>query len=157
MMNRLLFWILFPAVVLSCLARSKSDDPKKANVVEAELKRFSGEWRIVAAELGGEAAESKDLVAFSGLKCTITNPITKVKLENTITIDPLKTPKQIAVTNIKTKETWVGIYELKGDQLRAVFQGQKGGKRPAEFKTRKGSQEVMYSYERIMPEAKKQP
>jgi uncharacterized protein (TIGR03067 family) len=151
MMSRRSLWMLVLPAVLSCAVASSGDEPQKAKAVEAELKRLDGEWRIVAAEQGGAVTESNDLVVFSGLKCTVTNPETKIVLENTITIDPYKTPKQIGVTNTKTKQTWVGIYELKGNQLRAVFQGEKDGKRPTEFKTKKGSQEVMYTYERVKP------
>jgi uncharacterized protein (TIGR03067 family) len=151
MVKHLSVWMLVLPAALSCVALSDGDEPQQARAVETELKRLAGEWRIVAAEQSGEAAESSGVVVFSGLKCTITDPTTSLVLDNTITIDPSKTPKQIGMTNTKTKQTWVGIYELKGDQLRAVFQGEKGGKRPTEFKTEKGSQEVMYTYERVKP------
>jgi uncharacterized protein (TIGR03067 family) len=142
--------LVLPAV-LSWIAASGGAGPQEAKAVEAELERLEGQWRIVAAERGGEVAPSSDLVVFSGRKCTITNPTTKVVLENTIMLDPSKTPKQIDVTNTKTKEMWLGIYELKGKRLRAAFQGRQGGKRPAGFRTTKASQEVMKPYERVKP------
>jgi uncharacterized protein (TIGR03067 family) len=130
-------------------AASGGGAPRKARAVEAELKRLAGEWRVVTAEQGGEAVEANGGVVFSGRKCTITISPTKLVLENTITLDPSRTPRQIDVTNTRTGQTWLGIYELKGDRLRAVFQGEKGGKRPTAFKTREGSQEVMYTYQRV--------
>jgi uncharacterized protein (TIGR03067 family) len=152
MVKRLFLRMLVLAAMLSCAAAaSAGDESEKAKAVGQELKRLEGEWRIVAAEQGGEAVASKDRVVFSGRKCTVTNPETKDVFANTITIDPSKTPRQIEVTNTKTKQTWVGIYELKGDRLRAVFQGEKDGKRPTEFNTKKGSLEVMYTYERVKP------
>ncbi len=151
MMKSLVISMLVPPALLSAVAPTGGVETQKAKAVAGELKRLQGEWRIVAAELGGEAVESNDLVMFSGIKCTITNPRTKTVLQNTFTIDPSKTPKHLGLTNTQTKEAWVGIYELKGDRLRAVFQGQKGGKRPTEFKTRKGSLEVMYTYKRVKP------
>ena len=117
------------------------EEPEKA--VAAELKRLDGDWKIVAAEQGGEAIESNTLVVFSGGKCTVTNPATGIVFENTIAVDPSKTPKRIEVTNTKTKEVWAGIYELKGDKLRCLLYGGKDAKAPAEFKTKKGSLEVM--------------
>jgi uncharacterized protein (TIGR03067 family) len=151
MVNPLLTWMLAHPALLVCVTPAAAVETEKAKAVKAELRSLKGEWRIIAAEMGGKAVESNDLVVFSSRKCTITNPKTKIVLENAFTIDPSKTPKQIGVTNTKTNETWVGIYELKGDRLRAVFQGNKGGKRPTEFKTRKGSLEVMYTYKRIKP------
>jgi uncharacterized protein (TIGR03067 family) len=151
MVTRVSLWLLVLPAVLSCVAASGGDEPHKAKAVEAELKRLEGRWRIVAAEQGGGVVASNDVVVFAGLRCTITNPATKLVLENTIALDPSRTPRQIDVTNTTTKETWVGIYELKGDRLRAVFQGGKGGRRPTGFRTAKGSQEVMYTYERVRP------
>src|SRR6516164_3145025 len=116
MANPLLPWMLVLLAMLSWVTTAGAVETEKARAVKAELRHLKGEWRIVAAEQGGKAVESNDLVVFSGRKCTITNPRTKIVLENTITIDPSKTPKQIEVTNTKTKETWIGIYELKGDQ-----------------------------------------
>jgi uncharacterized protein (TIGR03067 family) len=147
MVKRLLMMLLL--LSLSGAAALGGDDPQKA--MEAELKRLEGEWQIVAAEQGGMAVASRDRVVFAGRKCTITSPKAKIVLENTITIDPAKTPRHIDVTNTMTREKWLGIYELKGDQLKAVFQGDKDGQRPTEFKTRKGSLEVMYTYERVKP------
>jgi hypothetical protein len=53
------------------------------------------------------------------------------------------------VTNAKG-ETHRGIYELKGDKLRAVFQPDGARARPAQFGTKKRG-EVMFTYERVKP------
>jgi uncharacterized protein (TIGR03067 family) len=123
------------------------DDP-----VRAELKRLEGMWRVVATEVGGkETAEGagglKNVVIFSGDKCTLKNG--GVTIENTFAIDPTKNPKWMDVTRTADKMTWPGIYELNGDTLRAVFQGAKGGRRPAEFKTRPGGPELLTTYQRV--------
>jgi uncharacterized protein (TIGR03067 family) len=123
------------------------DGPEKA--VAEELKRLDGEWKIVAAEQGGETIGANDIVGFAGQKCTVTNPATKIVFENTITVDPSKKPKRIELTNVKTKEVWAGIYELEGDKLRCLFYGGKDAKAPTEFKTTQGKPEVMYTYERV--------
>lgn len=125
------------------------EEPEKTNA--EELKRLEGDWKIVTAEQGGEAVECNDLVVFAGRKCTVTNPATMIVFENTIAVDPSKTPKRIEITNTQTKEVWAGIYEFKGDKLRCLFYGGKDAKVPSEFKTTKGSLEVMYTYERVKP------
>ncbi|MBV9123733.1 MAG: TIGR03067 domain-containing protein [Planctomycetes bacterium] len=113
---------------------------------------MEGKWRIVAAEQGGRKVDSPDLVVFSGDQCILKNPGLP-DLESTFTLDPSKNPKWIDVTGPKATGgvTWLGIYELKGDTLRAVFQGDKNGNRPTEFRTKKGSLEVMYTYKRVLP------
>jgi uncharacterized protein (TIGR03067 family) len=141
--------LLSGIIVVSFCGALLGDEPSKA--VKEELKRLEGEWKIVAAEQGGKAVKSNDLVVFSGGKCTVTNPAIKIVLEYTVSIDPSKTPKRIEVTNTKTKEVWVGIYELEGDKLRCLFYG-KDAKAPTEFKTQEGGLEVMYTYERVKPE-----
>jgi uncharacterized protein (TIGR03067 family) len=135
---------------LACLGASTGQKPDKA--VEAELKLLDGEWKVIAAEMGGEPCECNDQVVFSGGKCTVTNPATKIVLENTIALDPSKMPKRMVVTNTQTKEVWVGIYELKEGKLRALFYGGKDApKAPTGFKTEKGSLQVMYTCERVKP------
>ena len=130
------------------------ETPKKDDAVKEELKRLEGSWRVVAVELGGkemdreEIGDAKNLWVFSGTKCsTVTG---KRTIECTFTIDPAKSPKWIDVTRTSDKVTWPGIYELKGETLR-VFQGTPGGKRPTEFKTTEGTQEVIHTHERVKP------
>ena len=130
------------------------ESPKKDDAVKDELKRLEGAWRVVAVELGGkeidreEIGDGNNLLVFSGTKCsTVTG---KRTIECTFTIDPTKTPRWIDVTRTSDKITWPGIYELKGDTLK-VFQGPPGGKRPTEFKTKEGTQQVIHTHERVKP------
>jgi uncharacterized protein (TIGR03067 family) len=147
-MRRHFLQLLFVCATTCGLVGPSSGAPPEKAVAE-ELKRLDGDWKIVAAEQGGAAVESGDLVTFSGGKCTVTNPATKIVLENTFSIDPSQTPKRIEVTNTKTQKTWAGIYELNGDTLRCLFYGGKDAQVPTEFKTAKGGPEVMYTYERV--------
>jgi uncharacterized protein (TIGR03067 family) len=126
--------------------------------VKGELKRLEGTWRAVAAEMGGKKMDrdprQTDLAVFRGDRNTliVRSPGWEVKFENTFAIDPTKDPKWIDVTRITDKQSWRGIYELKGDTLRMVFTAAPGGARPAAFKTREGSQEVLFTYQRVRPE-----
>ncbi len=140
------------AVGAGSVRTSGADDPTVDKAARAESKLLQGEWKIVAAEANGEATASHSLVRFEGMKCTITDPGSGVpSLECMITLDPTRQPKWMDVTNVKLKTTDLGIYELKGDTLKAVFQSNAKGRRPAAFKTMKGSGEVMYTYERVKP------
>ena len=84
-------------------------------------------------------------------KCTIATPGSGVPdLQTAITIDPTKEPKHMDVLDAVRKTPHKGIYELKGDKLRAVFQPDANGERPTEFATKKKG-EVMFTYERVKP------
>lgn len=140
---------MFPCVIAAsfCVGVSCGDEPKKA--AQEELKLFEGEWRIVTVEADGKTTESKTIVKFASGKCTISQPGSGIPdIETTVTLDPSKKPKWIDVTNAK-QVTHKGIYEQKGDTMKAVFQGDEKGERPTEFKSKKG--EVMFSYERVKP------
>jgi uncharacterized protein (TIGR03067 family) len=130
------------------------ETPKKDDAVREDLKRLEGTWRVVAVELAGkeidleEIGDGQNLLVFSGTKCsTVTG---KRTIECTFTIDPTKSPKWIDVTRTSDKVAWPGIYELKGDTLK-VFQGTPGGKRPAEFKTKEGTRQVIHTHKRVQP------
>jgi uncharacterized protein (TIGR03067 family) len=144
MMTRLIPCVIAAAL---CAGASIGDEPNKAT--KEELKLLEGGWRVVAAEMDGKATESKAVVTFAGERCTISVPRSGAPIiETTMKIDPTQTPKWMDVTN-DLKKTQKGIYELKGDTLKAVFQIDEKGDRPTEFKTKKG--EVMYTYERVKP------
>jgi uncharacterized protein (TIGR03067 family) len=135
-------------VVALCVGVSCGDEPNKA--VQEELKLLEGEWRIVATEVDGKAIETaKTVVTFASGKCTISVPGSGIPaIETTIAIAPTQEPKWMDVTNAN-KVTQKGIYELKGDTLKAVFRIDEKRDRPTEFKSTKGT--VLYTYERVKP------
>lgn len=125
---------------------------KKGDAVNAEKQQLEGTWRAIAVELGGKEMDRQELadyrLAFSGAECSIVSGKRGVKC--TFTIDPSKTPKWIDVTQTADKVTWPGIYQLNGSTLK-VFLATTGGKRPTEFKTKEGTQQVIRTYERVKP------
>src|SRR5262249_59037030 len=128
------------------------DTPKVSKEVQDELKRLDGEWRVVAAEVDGEPFESKLVLRFAGGKCTSSDPGSGLPdWETTIALDPAKAPKRMDMTNPKLKTTHRGIYELKGDSLKVVYQIDQKGDRPTEFQTKKGSGLAMFTLERVKP------
>lgn len=131
------------------------ETPKKGDGVKEELKRLEGTWRVVAVELGGKETDREEigpnnLLVFSGTKSSVVTGTKKRTIECTFTIDPTKSPKWMDTTRISDKVSWPGIYELKDDTLK-VFLGSPGGKRPTEFKTKKHTQQVIHTYQRIKP------
>jgi len=140
--------LLCVMVVWLCVGTSSGDEPDKA--AKEELKQLTGEWKIVAAEADGKPVESKAVVTFTADgKCTIATP-GATTIETTFTIDPTKEPKHMDALDAVRKTTHKGIYELKGDKLKAVFQPDANGERPTEFATKKKG-EVMFTYERVKP------
>lgn len=129
----------------ACVPWGSNADEK---ALAAEWKKLEGEWKIVAAEMGGATVEASDVVAFSTGKCKVTNTTANIVFENTVTLDPSKKPRLIELTNTKSKERWLGIYDLEGDKLRCLFYS-KDDKTPTEFKTAKGTLQIMYTYERV--------
>ena len=147
---------LLVLIGIGLVSTSVAVDPPKEDAAAAGLKKLEGTWIVTRTEQGGRVLEKDEagsnLVTFTGTKCTIISNLgggQKLTLENTITLDPSRDPKWMDVTAVKPKQTWKGIYELKGDTLKAVFQGNKDGPRPTEFRTRPGSAEVMYTYRRV--------
>ena len=139
--------LIASVVCLFAVATPGHEGAEPEKVVAAELKMLEGEWRIVTAETGGQPVESKTVAKFAGAKCTLTDPGFPAVV-NTVAIRPSKDPMWMDITNPVTKQTFLGIYKLDGDSLIATFQSEKAG-RPTQFKTKKESGAVMYTYERI--------
>jgi len=131
---------------------SGQDTPKKGDAVNKEMKQLEGTWRVVAVELGGKEMGRQELVdyllVFSGTECSIVSG--KRVIRCTFTIDHSNTPKWIDVTRTSDKVTWPGIYRLNDATLK-VFLDTTGSKRPTEFKTKEGTQQVIRTYERVKP------
>jgi uncharacterized protein (TIGR03067 family) len=141
---------LFPCVIAAVLCGGSSFGGEPPKAVTDELKLLEGEWKIVAAEADGKPVESKAVVKFTADgKCTISTPGAQT-IETTFTLDPTKEPKWMDVLDAVRKTPQKGIYELKGDKLRAVVQADPKGDRPTEFSTKKKG-EVMFTYERVKP------
>jgi uncharacterized protein (TIGR03067 family) len=123
--------------VLPAAADEKDDAAKK------ELDNFKGVWAFVSVEQDGKPAPKSDepqTITFEGNKFTV-KVGDKVVQARTQKLDPSKKPKTVDATVTEGEgkgTTMLGIYELKGDTLKACFDPQ-GKKRPTEFKTTDGS------------------
>src|SRR5882724_1699408 len=114
-----------------------------------EMKKFQGQWALIAAEKGGKKAPPeilKFVATFADDKMTFdtTDPEKKDgpdKREFSIVLDPSKTPKSIDLIKFSGDgkgDKYAGIYKLVGDEL-TICTGEKGDDRPTEFSSPEGS------------------
>ena len=111
------------ALILTALAVGFAAADEKAGP-----KEFEGTWTIVESEKVDPAKHKKDepvvarTVVFSGNTYTIKYGDKTVE-EGKFSVDATKSPPKIVVEAVRGEGTgtkWHGIYELKGDSLRAV-------------------------------------
>jgi RNA polymerase sigma factor (sigma-70 family) len=145
--------------------RDKETRPKNP-----ALPKLQGTWVAVAAEANGRQVpekvlkETKVTLAISGDRFTATATLGangEVTWAGRIKVDPARRPGRFDVLDgrlefAKTKGAMKavgveGVYELKGGSLKVCY----GPRRPTEFKTKPGSSEKLYVFEREKP--KKQP
>jgi uncharacterized protein (TIGR03067 family) len=132
--------------------------------VNDELKKLEGKWAQVSVEADGKtlrdkADAAKVVLVISGDKWTeIAVADSRNSEPSKFKINPAKTPKEIDIMMEFEKgklETVPGIYKLDGDTLTTAapfpFDGDftNIGKRPTEFKTKKGDGFVVIVYNRV--------
>jgi uncharacterized protein (TIGR03067 family) len=119
--------------------------PAPAEKEKKDEDKIQGTWIVVSAQFGGESKpddEAKNAkFVIKGDLITISEPKREGREEKaTFKLDPTKKPKTIDLVPEKgdKKETVLGIYELKDDELKLCFV--KGGKeRPTEFASKAGT------------------
>jgi uncharacterized protein (TIGR03067 family) len=75
---------------------------------------IQGKWRLVSAAYGNEEKSDLDEV----WTITKTHMVYGSGTKDAYTLDPTKSPKEIGGKSMKTGEKFIGIYELKGDELK---------------------------------------
>ena len=124
------------------------------DAVKQEMKKLQGRWIRIYVEADGK--KSKDGKKVPGKAITLTINGDKYGGE-TFKLDPAENPKHINVSTVDDKGkaiTLPGIYELKGDVLKLCFpfpfEGKfdKIGKRPTEFGSKAGGNDVLEVYQR---------
>jgi uncharacterized protein (TIGR03067 family) len=106
---------LLPITVFLSLSFAPTPSPKPAPVDDREA--IQGKWRLVSGAIGdSEFKDSDDIWTF-----TKTHLVYESGKKDSYTLDPKKNPKQfdcVIVRDDQPKETMIGIYELKGDDLK---------------------------------------
>ena len=146
-MPRSLCVILF--LILSLPSLSRGDDAKD------DAKSIDGTWLPSVAELGGEkfpdeVRKTMKLVMDDG-KYTVT--VGKNPDKGTVKLDSSKKPKEMDIVGTEGPnkgKTILAIYEKTDDTLRICYD-LSGKARPTEFKTTKGTQQFLVTYNREKP------
>lgn len=135
----------FAALVLAlvCSAARGADD-----AVEKELKRFQGDWQMVAVTKDGETIGADKLKgkvwSFKGDKLV---PQYDKDDTATIKIDPSKKPAALDITD-KNGEKVEGIYSFTGEDKLTIC-GRTDSKRPTEFAAGAKSGAILFVLERV--------
>lgn len=124
------------------VSRGADDDGEK------ELKRFQGDWQMVAVTKDGETIAADKLKgkvwSFKGDKLV---PQYDKEDVATIKIDPAKKPATLDITD-KNGEKVEGIYKFTGDDKLTIC-GRGDNKRPTEFAAGAKSGAIMFVLERV--------
>jgi uncharacterized protein (TIGR03067 family) len=125
-------------------------------IVEPDISKLQGTWRLVAGEEGGIAIPPQNFgvnthLVVSGSTATFKSG--RRVATGTITVDETKRPKWIDldIGTIGNEVVSPGIYELNGDTLR-LFLASSGAERPKEFKTKEGTPQRIHTYQRFNPD-----
>ena len=100
----------------------KSPDPKPE--AADDLKRLTGDWKVVALEANGKKAPAAELEgmrwSFSGAEVRFTDPGEEPGGKTSVKLDPTQSPKHIDLVTLEGKSkgtTSQGIYKLEKDRL----------------------------------------
>jgi uncharacterized protein (TIGR03067 family) len=150
---RIALVVLFFTLLLTASGGTVARADDKADI-EKELKKFHGTWTFESIEAGGKeqpAADFKGMtVAFEGDKYTVKKGDEVIQVA-TQKLDPSKSPKTIDVTvaeGLNKGSIILGIYEVSGDTLKVCFDPE-GKKRPTEFKSAAGSENLVVVHKRV--------
>jgi uncharacterized protein (TIGR03067 family) len=148
-------WTAFGLVALLALAGVARPG---GEATKNDLKRMEGTWTVVAHETDGKKLTEEDakgvevkLVVKDGKYTIYFNG--KKGITGKLKLDASKNPKQIAAVAEEGPykgKAMLGIYELKGDEMRVCF-AQPTKDRPTEFRTEKGSGLMLLGYRRVVP------
>jgi uncharacterized protein (TIGR03067 family) len=141
--------VVFAALSVLVAAEGQGD------AVKSEMEKLQGKWVRIYVDVDGKKSEDGKKEANKAVTLTIKGD----KYDgDSFKIDPTKTPKHIDVSSVDAKgkaTNLPGIYELKGDVLKLCFPFPFGGridklgKRPTEFGSKKGGDEVLEVYRRL--------
>jgi uncharacterized protein (TIGR03067 family) len=120
-----------------------------AHAGEGDREKVQGDWIVTAAEKVGRKATEEGLkdatITFTG--DTFTWKMGDKETRGTFSLDPAKSPRQIAISAGDKKHA--GIYRLEGDELK-ICMGD-GDDPPADFATKDGERAVLLILKRKKP------
>jgi uncharacterized protein (TIGR03067 family) len=131
------------AALLLLAAEPPNDAAKK------DLEKIQGRWTVQQAQREGKDApdqlREKMAVKIDGSKLDIDDSESARKEIAEINLDPSKSPAAIdlKISRPGNNETLFGIYKIDGETL-SICWTKHGGERPNEFKTKPGSDQVLF-------------
>jgi len=145
--------ILSPILILCLTVPAYCDDKE-------DLKMMEGEWVPTTGELAGKPFPEELL---KSIKLVLkgenyTAGVGEQIDRGTVKVDASKTPKTIDITGTdgpNKGKTFPAIYEVSADTLKVCY-NLGGADRPAEFKTKEGTQLFLVTYKRSKKEKEKE-
>ena len=150
-------WLILTAMtsLLAAAAAIAADDAKGPEKDKAGLQ---GTWRAVTSVMDGDQQPEDEVKAhtlvFSGDTMTV-NKSGDMVMKGKVTLDPAQKPGHL---DFKLEEnpanpddvgkSLVGIYEVKGDELKWCFVLPDRSERPKEFKSESGSGQIYATLKR---------
>jgi uncharacterized protein (TIGR03067 family) len=125
-------------------------EPGPKGAIKKEWKRLNGTWEMVRVVVDGKEQQEEVTVTLKDAKYTA-QVGDEVVDEGTFKLDPTTTPKSLDITPTSGPEkgkTSLGLYEVKGDNLRICF-APEGKSRPKAFESKEGSGDILVTYKRV--------
>lgn len=127
-----------PPQVAQADDKTSLDRRQQQNLAPKDLDKLQGSWRVVSSQVGDEKASSDEVAR---RKVTVNGNILiyeygneqKEKQEGTIKLDPKTKAFDWSWTSPQKGATMLGIYELKGDDLKIGFGNDDSIRRPKRF------------------------
>ena len=123
---------------------------------DANKSELEGTWKGDRLDKAGQQLDEHAKTVrweITGDKITVTED--RLRVQGTVTVDSKKSPKTIDVEakgdGGRITFVLVGIYALEGDVLKVCYTATRGAKRPEEFKTKPGSDQVLFVAKRQKP------
>ena len=130
MKPKMLFLLIAGAMAASvCIGKAAA---RSENPAQSELKKLQGAWKVIETQAEGQKGKPRLLIqwVFRGNELLL---VTRGKTvpRGFVTLDPTQKPKIMDVV-VQGRPVSLGIYELKGNQLKLCWTG---AERPTVFAT----------------------
>jgi len=147
-------------VFVAWIGHAQDAGKNREEAVKKELALLKGKWEMVGREVLGKKATKEDLEIVKGILVIEGEkktgwPVDMGKKgevqEATIKLDPTAKPKTVDKTVTKGRgngETFLGIYQLDGDQLKICIAWE-SKERPTEFAGKEDGKAILVIYKRV--------
>ena len=159
-MTRYMLMALVVGLLLAACPATKEDEAKK------EVEKLQGKWQCISVEAEGQTLP-EDVVKIWSL--TFKNDLITLWLgdepgwKGKFTLDPSKKPKAIDVTLMEIdgkkveEKVILGIYEVDKNGLKLIARAARVKERPAEFVTKKDTEDMLFKCKKDKPYANLRP